>query len=137
MLIDYEIFKWLIDSQVLPRPERPHVRADTKVELDGRSADLIKNGMIFIKIIRILKRQAQSVSKLPLQTPPNLKQMKDANTPGAKVYNWNIVVEALAKMNYRVDADIKALIIAGDEDMILEVLKEVYRFIMKFNKVQL
>lgn len=135
MLIDYEIFKWLVDNNILVRPEKPVVRSDTKVELDEKSSQSVRNGMIFAKLIRIIKRHAQSLSKVPLQTPPNLKQLKDANTPGARVYNWNIIVEALAKMNYRIDTDIKGLIIAGDEDMVLEVLKEIYRFIMKFNKV--
>ena len=135
MLIDYEIYKWLIDNNVLPRPEQPPVRADTKVALDEKTSKLIQNGTIFVKLIRILKRHAQTISKLPLQTPPNLKQLKDTNSAGARVYNWNIIIDALGKMNYRVDGDIKTLIIAGDEDMILEVLKEVHRLIMKFNKV--
>ena len=59
------------------------------------------------------------------------------NTPGARVYNWNIVAEALAKFNYHIDKDIKDLIVAGDEDMILQTLKDVYKMIMRFNRVRL
>jgi len=135
MLIDYDIFKWLTTQKIIERPEKPNVRADGKVEVDEKTKALIQNGIIFSKIIRILKRNAENTSKFPLQTPPNLKQLKEMNTPGARVYNWNIITEALAKFNYIIDKDIKDLIVAGDEDMAIDTLKDVYKMLMRFNKV--
>jgi hypothetical protein len=135
MLIDYEVYKWLILHKIVPKPEHPHVRADGKVEADDTIRKMIQNGTIFSKIIRILKNQQETASNFPIITPPNLKQLKEMNTPGARVYNWNIIAESLSKFNYTIDKDIKDLIVAGDEDMILATLKDVYKLVMRFNKV--
>jgi len=34
-------------------------------------------------------------------------QLKDANTPTARLYNWNILTERLRKIGVALDADIK------------------------------
>ena len=56
----------------------------------------------------------------------NTQQLKDQNTPTARLFNWNILTERLRRVGVDLDADIKLLIVGGDLEMIGEVLKEVY-----------
>jgi hypothetical protein len=48
----------------------------------------------------------------------NLDKLKDSNTPATRLYNWNIIAEAMKRLNFRLDNDIKSLIVGGDIDMI-------------------
>ena len=56
----------------------------------------------------------------------NTQQLKDQNTPTARLFNWNILTERLRRVGVDLDADIKLLIVGGDLEMIGEVLKDVY-----------
>ena len=40
--------------------------------------------------------------------------MKASNTPQVKLFNWNILIKELKKLDIQVDPDTKSLIIAGD-----------------------
>jgi len=57
MLLDYDLYKWLVQHKIIPRAEKPHVRADGRVELDEFTNKIIQNGVIFIKLVKILKKQ--------------------------------------------------------------------------------
>lgn len=57
---------------------------------------------------------------------PEMNTLKQAQTPAAKLYNWNILSQALELVGIVLDPDTKSLIIAGDTDMIIEVLKQIY-----------
>lgn len=48
------------------------------------------------------------------------------NTPTARLFNWNVLLERLKRLGIELDADIKALIVGGDLEMIAEVLKDIY-----------
>ena len=52
-----------------------------------------------------------------------LEKLKEVSSPAGKLYNWNIITKAMEKISIFVDRDVKSLIIAGDVDMINEVLK--------------
>lgn len=43
-----------------------------------------------------------------------IAQMKASNTPQVKLFNWNILIKELKKLDILVDSDTKSLIIAGD-----------------------
>lgn len=44
----------------------------------------------------------------------SLDKMKDSSTPAARVYNWNILSDAMKKMGMSLDSDIKGLVVSGD-----------------------
>ena len=56
-----------------------------------------------------------------------IDSLKNATTPASKLYNWNLICEALKKLNIIIDQDVKSLIVAGDLDLINEVLREIYK----------
>ena len=47
--------------------------------------------------------------------------------PAGKLYNWNTICDVYKTIDVRIEADVKSLIIAGDLDMLNEVLRQVYR----------
>ena len=55
-----------------------------------------------------------------------MNTLKHAQTPAAKLYNWNIMSQALELVGIILDPDTKSLIIAGDREMLIEVLSQIY-----------
>jgi hypothetical protein len=51
-------------------------------------------------------------------TPLNLDNLKELNSPAAKIYNWNLLTQAFRKFNVTVDSDAKSLIVVGDQETI-------------------
>lgn len=60
----------------------------------------------------------------------SLDKLKDSNTTASRLYNWNLLTDAMKKMGISLDSDIKSLIVAGDTQMLAEVLKDIYEFDM-------
>lgn len=54
---------------------------------------------------------------------PEVNTLKNISTPSAKLYNWNILTSAFELFGIEIDSDTKSLIVAGDRDMLIEVLK--------------
>jgi hypothetical protein len=54
--------------------------------------------------------------------------MKNQQTPGVKLFNWNILQDAFQKINLPLDNDIKNLIVQGDTEMMNELLKDMMEF---------
>lgn len=52
--------------------------------------------------------------------------MKDSITPATKVYNWNLISKALESAGIPLEEDLKSLIIAGDLQIIVETLQQIY-----------
>ena len=48
-------------------------------------------------------------------------------TPAGKLYNWNILTDLFKTVDVKLEQDVKSLIIAGDLDMMNEVLRLIYR----------
>lgn len=61
-----------------------------------------------------------------MTTPmPEMNTLKQATTPASKLYNWNVIAQALELVNIPLDPDTKSLIIAGDREMVVEVLTQI------------
>ena len=54
-------------------------------------------------------------------------------TPSAKLYNWNVVTRALDIYGVKLEDDIKSLIIAGDLQIIVEMLQQVHNAELKLS----
>ena len=51
-----------------------------------------------------------------------LSSMKASSTPAAKLYNWNCLSKELGKAGVPLDQDTKSLIVAGDLELIADLL---------------
>ena len=58
---------------------------------------------------------------------PEINTLKNAANPAARLYNWNILANVFSMFNITLDPDTKSLIIAGDREMLTEVLKQIYQ----------
>ncbi len=54
-----------------------------------------------------------------------LDSLKDSLTPTAKLYNWNTIKAALDTYGIRLGDDEKSLIIAGDQQIVADLLKTI------------
>jgi hypothetical protein len=54
-----------------------------------------------------------------------LDPLKDSSTPAAKLFNWNVVKNALDAYGYRLKDDEKSLIVAGDQQLIVDLLANI------------
>ena len=55
-----------------------------------------------------------------------MDSLKNVNTPAGKLYNWTLIAKQLGKFQIIIDHDLKTLLMAGDLEMIYEVLKDIY-----------
>ena len=58
-----------------------------------------------------------------MRAPQNLKEI---HTPAAKLYNWSLLAESFKQYHIVIDDDLKTLLIAGDLEIIYEILKETH-----------
>ena len=65
-------------------------------------------------------------------TAPKLDPLKDSFTPAAKLFNWNVVKTALQSYGVRLSDDEKSLVVAGDQQIIVEVLKNIRETTKRF-----
>eukprot|EP00698_Gefionella_okellyi_P018549 TRINITY_DN5570_c0_g1_i1.p1 TRINITY_DN5570_c0_g1~~TRINITY_DN5570_c0_g1_i1.p1 ORF type:complete len:1254 (+),score=279.86 TRINITY_DN5570_c0_g1_i1:91-3852(+) len=113
--IKADLYSFLVEFGVLsgPVPKRKGY-----VRLDAQSSALFENGLAVATLLdHICKRRKLSN---PLQ-----ESLKSLSTPVAKLYNWNLLISALAKLSVHVDPDMKSLIVAGDTDLLVELLCDI------------
>jgi len=126
VVLDKEIYQWLLALEAIKVSTYAKELENGKIELDPAITSYFSSGLVFSKLLH------QIVKTLPKNTtpdPPNLKSldtMKFSQTAASKIYNWNVVLESLKKLEVNVDNDIKNLIINGDLDMVNDLLKEVH-----------
>ena len=126
LILDSDMFNWLISLGLLKNSNAIKQISNNKCELDTNISQQFATGIIFSKIVeKILKLQSNNKQESYILS--NIDSLKNAITPASKLYNWNIICEALKKMNIAVDQDIKSLVVAGDLDLINELLREVYK----------
>ena len=59
--------------------------------------------------------------------PDKLPRLKETVAPAGKLYNWNTVCDLYKTIDVKIEQDVKSLIIAGDLDMLNEVLRQVFQ----------
>jgi hypothetical protein len=91
------------------------------ISLNRESTALFANGVVFAKLLNTFAAEEAAktpgTQAVPLEVKDSVKQM-------SKLYNWNVLVPALAKYNIHLDSDTKALIVAGDLDVAVTIMKE-------------
>ena len=57
----------------------------------------------------------------------DLDTLKENNAPVAKLYNWNLLLPKLRQRGLDVDQDMKVLIVAGDTDIVVDLLEQLQK----------
>jgi len=53
-----------------------------------------------------------------------LQKVKDSNLPASRLHNWNLVAAFLQQVEFPLDSEVKNLIIAGDDQAVSQLLRE-------------
>ena len=126
IVLDKEIYNWLLALEAVKISTQARELGNGKFELDPNITTYFSSGLIFSRLLH------QIIKTLPKNTsnpPPSLRSletMKFSQTSASKIYNWNLIMDILKKLDVPVDNDFKTLIVNGDLDMINELLKEIY-----------
>lgn len=127
IVLDQDIYKWLLGLDVLKMTALSSKISDGKAELDPSVTYYFSTGLIFARLItKIVKNLTKSSTLGQINISP-LESFKSVSTPASLTYNWNVIADILKQLNVDVDVDVKNLIINGDMEMIHEVLKEIHK----------
>lgn len=123
LYLDYEIYHWLISLKVL-KPNLQHkLNKSGKYTIDENNTVLFQNGKKFLDL-------ALTLSFIVSQTSPEvLKEewnLKNGYTNSIKQQNWEVLTNVYRLFGISIQKGIKNLLIGGDNQMINEILNEIY-----------
>jgi len=115
IVLDGAVSGWLRRLGVLRNTElSPYGES---VALSREAAHEFENGLRIGRLLQVLPGS---------NAGRKLAALKDLNTPVAKLYNWNLLLPELRERGVQVDADMKVLIVAGDTDIVLDVIRQLH-----------
>ena len=106
---------WLLEIGVFDHSDLESPPVESYV-LGRRATGEFENG---VRIARLLQ-ELGSVDE-------DLDTLKEVNTPVAKLYNWNLLLPKLRRRGLDVDQDMKVLIVAGDLEIVVDLLEQLHR----------
>ena len=117
MNVGSAVATWLKGLRLLYDDECEEATGDSsRVTLSQSATAYFANGVRVALLLRALSHDGD----LSLDT------IKELHTPVARLYNWNVLIPILATMGVDVDADMKVLIVAGDLDIVADVLEQLH-----------
>eukprot|EP00741_Cyanophora_paradoxa_P009708 tig00001604_g9405.t1 len=119
-----ELVEWLLAAQIIRHEHCVALGDGSIVALDAAASAHFESG------IGVYSMLVAANARLGMQTQP-LDTLKDVDTPVAKLYNWNALAPVLRAAGVQLDNDLKALIVAGDNDMLVDVMEQLFHLIMR------
>lgn len=123
MQVSEDLAKYLQKAGIIETIS-PSIGAGRYVPLDSFTTQHFESGQLIVPLIRrlhtILSNNNREVSDLP-----DSKTLKKLDSASAKLYNWKIIYKALNAVGISVDEDKKLLIMAGDNDIIADLIGEI------------
>ena len=102
---------WLLDLDLFNDSELAAPPVDSYV-LNKAASNEFENG---VRIARLLQQLGSGDG--------DLDTLKENHAPVAKLYNWNLLLPKLRDRGVDVDQDMKVLIVAGDSDIVVDLLE--------------
>jgi hypothetical protein len=129
MDIDLDVFRALTNASILDEQQAANISQQrNRAVLDNEATALLENGEILARylehLINLMEHEKIDTNGADID---KLGQIKSGNTPATKLFNWNIIMKELEKIGESVDDDSRGLVIAGDLDMITDILKRMYK----------
>jgi hypothetical protein len=123
MEVSPEIYNWLLESKIIQ--SEIEINENNSYLLEEKTAASLENGLDFTPLIKRLNK-IQNQLEREVTPMPEINSLKEVKSPASKLYNWKILSAALELLGVKVDPDSRSLIVAGDRDMVIEVLKSIY-----------
>ena len=103
---------WLMETGIISQEELAAPPLDSYIL--NRPATLeFENGVRVARLLQALGSESYDT-------------LKENNAPVAKLYNWNLLLPKLTQRGCDVDQDMKVLIVAGDTDIVVDLLKQLH-----------
>ena len=120
MEVTESLSNWLKSFNLL---KYPLTLSSDGIFLHDFDSKLFETGQNFIPLLQKLQRLFPTASQKPI---PSIPSTSDTLSPAAKLYNWNLIIKCLDSLHLSIDSDMKALIVAGDRQLITEILHTLY-----------
>ena len=129
MNIDLDVFRALANARIIHEDQAANISEDRNIAvLDDDTTSILENGLIVSKYLEylanVMEHEKIDTNGIDLD---KLTQVKSGNIPATKLFNWNIILKEAEKIGVETDSDSRGLIIAGDLDMITDILKRLYK----------
>ena len=108
MEITYKLCAWLKESNIISTVP---IFPTESIKLSLEESEKLELGLILPLI------KPYFTDSLPLESDFKLK-----NTPGSRLYNWNMLIAPLEALGISLNSDTKALIVSGDRTQICHLL---------------
>lgn len=124
MEVGKDILDWLIGLEVVDLSDFTQLESDsTLFRANEKITTGILNGIIIAKLLKAVTKKYKDIYKGKyVPSPEGLKADKN---PISVQLNWGQLGDILKKMDIHFDNDIKNLVIAGDLEIIIEILREI------------
>lgn len=123
MEVTKDIYTWLQQIKLIDQVLQ--VQDNGKVLIPEEISSEFESGVLFPAIIKRIHKLQNDLDR-EITPMPEINSLKDLKSPAAKLYNWKILVSALNLININLDPDTRALIVAGDRDMVANLLAELF-----------
>lgn len=124
LYLDYEIYHWLISLKVLKPSVQHKLNKSGKYTIDENNTVLFQNGKRFLDLALTLSFIVSQKSSEILKEEWNLKS---GYTNSIKQQNWEVLTNVYRLFGISIQKGIKNLLIGGDNQMINEILNEIYK----------
>ena len=120
MILTHAVADWLLSSGVISESDidGPADAAEGQIVLTREASEEFENGVRVGMLLQLLWSDGAAHPDEALDT------LKELHTPVAKLHNWNALLPRLKARGAEVDADMKVLIVAGDADIVVDVLEQ-------------
>lgn len=123
MEIEYDLLQRLVNANAIDSQQAQNItdyhsgNVNETIVLSREITSQMENGIIVGRYLQHITGNTGKDNKLD--------QLKETNTAPAKLFNWNIILKEAEIAGLEIDADYKGLIMAGDSEMISDLLKQI------------
>lgn len=93
--IDSDIFRWLQSLHIIKEGKRTPSSA---IEISEHAASKLFDGLYISRIVKILLKERGTEDAIT-----RLDAIKENSTPAIRLYNWNLLSDALKLLGYSLD----------------------------------
>ena len=129
--MEFDLFQRLVHAKAIDSLQAQNIteyhsgNTNENIVLDRELSSQLENGIITGRFLEHIARNTEKKGATTTINEQKLSQLKETNTAPAKLFNWNLILKEVEKLGIQIDEDTRGLIIAGNLDMILDLLKRI------------
>jgi len=130
--MEFDLFQRLVQANAIDSRQAQNIteyhsgNATDNIILDRDLSSILESGIIAGRLLEYVSRNMNKESgSATALDEDKLSQLKETNSAPAKLFNWNLIMKEIKKLGIQIDEDTLGLIIAGDLDMIIDLLKQI------------